>query len=308
MPQGMIERLCRKGEIRVEGSRSRASTRLLEGQKVRLPGTIGSMGRPRSPVSNPVDAPTLKDVDGLILHVDEHMVAINKPAGIAVQGGTGQRQHVDGLIRQLIPATANGPPRLVHRLDKKTSGVLLIARSRQAAAALTAMFRDRGMSKLYWAVAHGVPSTTRGRISLSLVKAGGANARMECIDPEAGKLPPGSRMAVTDYAVLECFRNSHSLVALRPLTGRMHQLRAHLSAIGHPILGDDKYGSGHEREAGLRGMSGKLHLHAREIEMAHPVTGKLLRVRAPLPSHMRDSLHLLGWSGNDHPGSPLGGS
>ena len=250
-----------------------------------------------------------------VLWRDEHLIALNKPPGLPSQGGSGQTRHVDGLASAL--ADGGEKPRLVHRLDRDTSGVLLLARSRAAAKALADAFRHRETRKIYWAVVAGVPSPAMGTVRYGLVKAPGhgakgENERMRTVHPGEIDGTPGAQRAMTDYAVLERLAKRAAWVALVPVTGRTHQLRAHMAAIGHPVAGDGKYGGSAQENAGegwgagLGGaISRKLHLHARSIALTHPFTGARLHVTAPLPEHMARTWETVGWDPREAPADPF---
>ena len=313
VPQGRIEKLCRKGEIRVDGGRVKASTRVEAGQEVRLP--------PLPDASPPEPRPEVSDADAEMIRAaviwrDDHILALNKPPGLAVQGGSGQRRHVDALA-EALRFGAEEKPRLVHRLDRDTSGVLLMARTRAVADALTRAFRDRATRKIYWAAVAGVPQPRMGTIRFGLVKAPGHGARGEAekmlaLHPDAVDATPGAKRAVTDYAVLSALGTRAAWTALVPVTGRTHQLRAHMAELGHPIVGDGKYGGsgqenpGHGWGAQLGGeVSRKLHLHARSLRLTHPVTGAEVTLTAPLPPHMARTWDMLGWDPKDVPADPF---
>ncbi len=305
VPQGRIEKMCRKGEIRVDGGRVKPATRLAPGQTVRVP----PLPEGEAPVPKPAARVSEADaamIRGAVLYRDDHLIALNKPPGLPTQGGTGQSRHVDGLAEALKFGLPD-KPRLVHRLDKDTSGLLLLARSGQAAAKLAKAFQSRATRKIYWAAVAGVPSPREGTIRTGLVKAPGhgphgAGEKMICIHPDAVHDTPGAKRAVSDYKVIENAGQRTAWVALSPITGRTHQLRAHMAEIGHPIVGDGKYGgSGQTNEgdgwgAQLGGdISRKLHLHARSLSFRHPETGKTLTLTAPLPDHMARTWETMGW-------------
>jgi len=284
-----LEKLLRTGQVRIDGRRARAGDRIAAGQTVRVP----PLGAPaptaaerRPPPVPPREAEALR---AAILYRDDDVIALDKPAGLAVQGGTGTTRHLDGLLDALRFEAAERP-RLVHRLDKDTSGVLLLARSAEVAARLAAAFRSKTARKIYWAAVAGVPRPARGRIDLPVAKLPGpAGERM--VADESGSA------AVTYYAVVEAAGGKAAFLALMPVTGRTHQLRVHCAAIGTPILGDGKYGGAAAHLAGAP--AGRaLHLHARALALPHP-RGGMLNVEAPLPSHMRATWRFFGFPGHD---------
>ncbi len=284
LTHGRLEKMLRTGQVRVDGRRARANTRLEAGQSVRIP-PIEPEARP---VPSPVPSISKAEADALratVLFRDDLLLAINKPPGLAVQGGTGTRRHLDAMLDALRFDAAERP-RLVHRLDKDTSGVLLLARNRKAAAQLTSAFRSRAARKLYWAVVVGVPRPRQGRIDRPLAKAPGRQGERMVLDQEDGK------RAVSLYRVVEHAGKRAAWLALEPLTGRTHQLRVHAAALGTPILGDGKYGGSGAFLTGS--LSRKLHLHARAIRMPRP-GGDWLEVTAPLPRHMQATWRFLGF-------------
>jgi len=288
LTQGRIEKLLRKGEIRLDGRRAESKTRVTTGQSIRLPPHIDAQPEPRA-----AEGPTVSEFDArfvrsLVLHADDDVLVLDKPPGLAVQGGTGQgARHLDAML----PALA-GPggdrPRLVHRLDQETSGVLVLGRNVRSTALLAAAFRGRAVRKTYWALVVGVPELARGRIDMPLAKTGGPGGERVAQDDEEGK------RAVTLYAVVDQALDRCAWLAMRPVTGRTHQLRVH-AALGlrTPIVGDTKYG-GAGALLQTDAVARQLHLHARAIDLPHPAGGRL-RVTAPLPAHMRATWDFFGF-------------
>jgi 23S rRNA pseudouridine955/2504/2580 synthase len=245
---------------------------------------------------------------------DDHMIVLNKPAGLAVQGGSGQTRHLGSMLAALRFGRQDDP-RLVHRLDKDTSGLLVLARTGAAAVALARLFRSRAVEKIYTAVVAGRPEPARGTIRYGLIKAGGKGEgeRMRIVDPNDMMSTEGAKSAVTDYRVIEQAGGRAAWVVMRPVTGRTHQLRAHMAAIGCPIAGDGKYGGrGQENDgsgwgAGLGGaVSRKLHLHAVRLNLVHPETGRPMHFTAPLPHHMARTFDLMGWDPDELPETLFG--
>lgn len=315
VPQVRIERMCRKGEVRVDGGRVKPSTRLEAGQVVRVP-PIPDEAPPQreAPDVSPADAAMIQSC---VIYRDDDIIALNKPPGLAVQGGSGQsHRHVDALAAALRFGRPD-KPRLVHRLDRDTSGVLLLARTGKAAASLARSFQARTSRKVYWAVVAGAPSPRSGTIRYGLVKAaghgaGGEGEKMLCIAPDAVAGTEGAKRATTDYTVIDAAAARAAWVALNPVTGRTHQLRAHMAAIGHPVIGDGKYGGSGQENLGDGwgaqlggGVSRKLHLHARSLTLTHPTTGKIFSVTADLPEHMARTWDLFGWRAGDAPVDPF---
>lgn len=315
--QVRIEKMCRKGEIRVNGGRVKPATRLEDGQMVRIPPLPDDAERPVRSIPREPGADDARMIQSCVLWKDDHIIALNKPAGLPSQGGSGQGdRHVDGLADALRFGRSE-KPLLVHRLDKDTSGVLLLARSKRIARRLSEAFRARETRKIYWAAVAGVPTPRMGTIRFGLVKApgrgrGGEGEKMLCIHPEAVKTTPDAKRATTDYSVLSSLGTRVSWVALVPVTGRTHQLRAHMAEIGHPIVGDGKYGGSGQENLGegwgaqLGGeISRKLHLHARSISFVHPITGATVTLTAPLPDHMSRTWKFMDWREADVPADPF---
>ena len=303
--QGRIEKMCRKGELRVDGGRVKASTRLEEGQEVRIPPL--PVGEKPAVVRSSVSAADAKMIQSCVIYRDDHILALNKPPGLPVQGGSGQARHVDGLAEALRFGMEE-KPRLVHRLDKDTSGVLVMARTRKMAADLTAAFKHRETRKIYWALVAGVPTPYLGEIKTGLVKAPGHGSKGEgekmiAIHPRETDSTPGAKRSRTLYATLYRVAGRAAWVALEPVTGRTHQLRVHMAEMGHPIVGDGKYGGSGQENLGdgwgakVGGLiSNKLHLHARTLSFEHPVTRKTVTLTAALPDHMKASWETFGWT------------
>ncbi len=285
LSHGRLEKLLRTGQVRIDGRRAKASTRLEPGQAIRVPplGPAAATGRPA-----PRPQVSARDAEALataVLYRDDWLIALDKPAGLAVQGGSGQKRHLDAMLDALRFGSPERP-RLVHRLDRDTSGVLLLARSAAAARRLTAGFRGLQVEKLYWALVVGVPQAKRGRIAEPLAKRPGPGGEKAAPAGAAGK------PAVTLYRVVESHGSRAAWLALMPLTGRTHQLRAHCALMGTPILGDRKYGG---RDAILPGLPRRLMLLARELALPHPDDGTTLRLTAPLPPHMADAWARFGF-------------
>lgn len=296
LTQGAIQKLCRTGQVRVDGHRADAATRLAAGQSVRIPPL------PESPIPAPgsaaqaraeIDPNTARDLQRLVIYRDDHVLVLNKPHGMPVQGGPGITHHLDGMLDALRFGSPERP-RLVHRLDRDTSGVLLLAPTPGTAAKLAAAFRTRAVEKTYWAVTARRPVPVEGRIDLPLRRIGGARGERtevaERDDKEAAR-------AITDYRTLDHAGQKLAWLELRPLTGRTHQLRVHCVAIGAPILGDVKYARPDQNNAfaaTIDGLSSELHLHARALRLPHPAGGTLV-VEADLPPHMTRTFGTLGF-------------
>jgi 23S rRNA pseudouridine955/2504/2580 synthase len=278
-----LQRLLRTGQVRVDGARASAGQRLRAGQAIRVPpAALRAPANEPSPSARPApaEAGRLRD---RVLYRDERLIAIDKPAGLAVQGGTAQVRHLDRML-DALRFGAPERPRLVHRLDQDTSGVLLLARTAATARELAALFRGRDVRKTYLAVVVGQPDRSAGRIDKPLLKRPGARGERMTVDEEEGK------RAVTRFRVLDAAGDRYALLELEPLTGRTHQLRVHCAVLGTPILGDNKYG-GKDAAPAMKGIAKRLHLHAWRLALPDGPT-----IEAPLPPHLRDTLRALGLS------------
>jgi 23S rRNA pseudouridine955/2504/2580 synthase len=287
-----LQKLLRTGQVRVDSRRVEGNERLDAGAQIRVPKIVRS--------EKPAPAPSVKAplglskadrtaIERMILFEDEHILVLNKPFGLAVQGGSGTKRHIDGMLAGMADRFGGERPRLVHRLDRDTTGVLLIAKHRDAAAKLGRVFQTRSAAKTYWALVRGVPKPPQGKVEAALVKAAGPDG------DRVRKALPGEQKeamhATTHYSVVDRLAHKAAWVSLKPVTGRQHQLRAHMALIGNPIVGDNKYGGDENMPA--EQIEKKLHLHARRLVLPHPFTGGKIDVTAPLPDHMRKTWELL---------------
>ena len=284
VPFGLVAKLARKGQVRVDGARVKPEDRLQPGQSVRVPPLPDPGELKETPSLSREDAAFARS---LVIYKDEEIIAFNKPPGLPVQGGSKVTHHLD----RLLDAFGRGEerPRLVHRLDKDTSGVLVVAKTAQAAKRLSKLFQGRDLKKTYWAVCLGVPAPMVGEIKGFMKKSSGGEGDREMMVP-ARHGEEGAQYALTRYAVADEAGRRVSWVLLRPETGRTHQLRVHMAAAGHSILGDGKYVCDIPTPEGL---SRKLHLHARKLEIPRPGK-KPLVIEAALPAHMIDTFDALG--------------
>ncbi len=291
LTQGALQKMLRTGQIRVDGKRAEANTRLLGGQQVRIPPMPEGPAPKAAP--KPVNEHDAAELQRMVIYRDEAVIAIDKPQGLPVQGGPGIAKHVDGLL-DALRFGSDERPRLVHRLDRDTTGVLVLARTAAAAASLARAFRGRDAKKTYWAVVVGRPHPLEGRIDMALAKQGGAHGERT--------VPSDARdaaRAVTIYRVMDSAQKRAALLELTPLTGRTHQLRVHCAAaLGCPILGDGKYGGAAAHPDGFGDRT--LHLHARALSLPHP-DGGVLELAAALPPHMKETFAFLGF---DRPRTP----
>jgi 23S rRNA pseudouridine955/2504/2580 synthase len=282
----MVSRWARTGQLRVDGKKAVPGDRIETGQKICFPAAEVTPLRSSRvlPKREPLTADEERFVSDMVIYEDEHAFVLNKPPGLATQGGTKTHQHLDRLLDGL--ADERGRPKLVHRLDKDTSGALLVARSARSAGHFAKAFSGRTARKVYWALVIGVPAVDEGTIDAPLAKQPGTGGEKMHVDREHGLA------ARTRWRVIDRAGNRAAWLELQPLTGRTHQLRAHMAALGHPIVGDAKYGGAEAFLTG--GISRKLHLHARRIRIEAPDGGKI-DVTAELPAHFAESLVTLGF-------------
>ncbi len=288
---GHLQKLLRSGQIRIDGGRAKADTRILAGQSIRIPPLAVDEKSNKPLTQNTIKSQGDHDVlKQMLIYEDPKVYVFNKPAGLAVQGGSGLTRHVDGMLEAWRNKKGE-KPRLVHRLDRDTSGVLVVARTRGAAQFLTKAFRERDTKKTYWALVKGLPRKKEDKISTWLVKdqtPDGDKMRV-C---EHGE--PDSDHAISYYKILEKAGSGLTWLEMEPYTGRTHQLRVHAHYIGHPIIGDPKYFEADQNWEFPGGLQNKLHLHARRIRIPNP-SGGMLDVTAPLSPHMQQSWNLLGF-------------
>jgi 23S rRNA pseudouridine955/2504/2580 synthase len=316
LTQSQVEKMLRTGQIRVDGARAKSNTRLSAGMQVRLPILSTDEARPAPDKTAKLSKEDRDFLREITLYEDDDMIALNKPAGLAVQGGSGQGKHIDGMLASLSDGTHR--PVLVHRLDKDTSGVLLVAKHPASAARLAELFRSRDMDKVYWAVTVAVPNPPFGQIRCWMVK-GVPDQHEEdgyrVVNPKtrgrrdsdrermfrSAQGVEGARHSITDYAVISTAGQRAAWVALKPLTGRMHQLRFHMLEMNTSILGDFKYQCRREVPQGL---APGLHLHARALIIPRP-NAKPLQIVAPLPPHMKQTFEALGFLEQEAGKDPL---
>ena len=290
---GQLQKLLRSGQVRVDGGRAKTDLRVQPGQTVRIP-PMGVDGKEKT--SGPIAGRDLKhSPDGellsrMLIHEDDKVFVLNKPAGIAVQGGSGLTRHIDKML-EAWTSKKGEKPRLVHRLDRDTSGVLVVARTRGAAQKLTAAFRERDTKKTYWALVKGVPRKRDDKVSTWLVKEATPDGDRMRIAKHG---EDGADHAVSYYRIVEQAGQDFAWLEMEPYTGRTHQLRVHALHIGHPILGDPKYFDTDVNWKFPGGVQNRLHLHDRHIDIPHPSGGRL-KVTAPLSPHMVQTWNLFGF-------------
>jgi len=290
LPFGRLQKLLRTGEVRVDKGRVKANTRLEVGQVVRIP-PVDDDVKPATPRINSKDADFLRD---LILYEDDDIYVFNKPHGLAVQGGSGTKRHMDGMLQSLINKKGEAP-RLVHRLDRDTSGCLLVAKTRAVASHFGQVFRTRSARKIYWAVTVGVPNPPQGRISCFIARQSTKDGEQMVVVSNGDN---GAQHSVSHYSVTDNAGRDFAWVTLKPVTGRTHQLRVHMQHIGTPILDDPRYFSLDNWNWERPEVLGEgLHLHARRLAL--PLrNGKRLDITAPLPPHMVRTFDALGFDAN----------
>jgi 23S rRNA pseudouridine955/2504/2580 synthase len=282
----LVSRWSRTGQLRLDGKRAAPGDRIEAGQTIRVPPAEAAAAAPNRPERKALSDDEAAFVREMVIHEDAQAFVLDKPPGLATQGGTKTVQHLDGLLGGLA-GEDGGRPKLVHRLDKDTSGALLVARTARAAAFFSKAFSGRTARKVYWAVVIGVPDVEDGLIDLPLAKQPGTGGEKMHVDESENGLPSRTR-----YRVIERAGNRAAWVELQPLTGRTHQLRVHMAAIGHPIVGDGKYAG---QDAFLTGsISRKLHLHARRLRIDHPDGGRIDVTAAP-PPHFAETMANLGF-------------
>ncbi len=288
---GMLEKFIRKGQVRVDGGRVKASTRLVSGQDIRIPPIDVPLKADKNQpqLSKHERAENKKFIKNTIIYEDAAIMVLNKPHGLAVQGGTGTTVHIDGMLEAFDDEGER--PRLVHRLDRDTGGVLVLAKTRKAAARLGEAFQKHRVEKTYWALTAGVPRPREGTIDMPVAKKMLIHdgVGFEKVVPAKGE---EAKKAVSDFQTMDDAGAGVGFIALRPRTGRTHQLRVHCAAIGVPVVGDGKYGG---VDARIEGISQKLHLHCRAMSFAHPVSGQGMTFIAPLQSHMYKTWKFFGF-------------
>ncbi len=295
-----LQKLLRSGQVRVDSKRAQANDRLNAGAEIRVPAIVRKPKKAGPSSGSGLKAPLgvskgdRDAIERMIIYEDEYVLVLNKPFGLAVQGGTGTKKHIDGMLEGMADRFGGERPRLVHRIDRDTTGILLVALTRDAAAKFGKTFQTRSAAKTYWALVNGVPKPAQGKIEAALVKASGPDG------DRVRKAKPGEQAvamhATTHYSVIDQVARKAAWVSLKPVTGRQHQLRAHMHMIGHPIVGDNKYEGDVNMPA--ENIEKKLHLHARRLIIAHPKTGLKIDVTAPLPEHMRATWETLGFEAN----------
>ncbi len=288
LKNGQLQRLIRGKNIRVNQAKTSADYRLKEGDIIRIPPmNVGE----KDNLPRDLSKADIEFMQSLVIYKDDNVIVLNKPAGIAVQGGSKTERHIDGMLDALRFGKEE-KPHLVHRLDKDTSGVLVIGRTANDASKLAECFKSRKAQKIYWAVVAGKPKLLSGKIDAPLSKLGNVRGGEQMkVDYDNGQ------RAQTLYRVIDSLSRKASWIEMAPLTGRTHQLRVHCATLNTPIIGDMKYGGERAVSLGLDNEK-KMHLHARAIQMPHPVKG-ILNVTAQLPKHIKETFDFLGFDETD---------
>ena len=286
---GMLQKLLRKGHIRIDGKRAKSNSRLLSEQLVRVPPlNLEQRDYSEQKKHEPMSQDDIYYMQNMVIHKDDHLIVLNKPSGLAVQGGSNTKRHIDGML-DALKFELNEKPKLVHRLDKDTSGLLLLARTRVAAQKLTKQFQTKTTEKYYWALVKGAPKLKQGKINMPLLKQGKKGHEKIISAPNHDD----AKSAITLFATVASVPNIATFMVLRPITGRTHQLRVHMAEMGNVIVGDGKYG-GIDAQIGGE-ISRKLHLHARHIKIPHPSNGEIFEITAPIMGHIKNSFHSFGF-------------
>lgn len=289
---GMLQKLLRKGHIRLDGKRAKSNTRVATDQIVRVPPLNLETRIYAKKPEGELHQEDIYYMQNMVLHMDDDIIVLNKPSGLAVQGGSNTKRHIDGMLNAL-KYDLTEKPKLVHRLDKDTSGLLIIARTRVAAQKLTKAFQTKTTEKYYWAVVKSAPKLREGKINMPLLKQGKKGHEKVIAAPTGEDAHADAKSAITLFATVSTVPALASFMVLRPITGRTHQLRVHMAEMGNVIIGDGKYGG---TEAHIGGeISRKLHLHARHLKIPHPSTGEIFEITAPIESHMKNTFHSLGF-------------
>ena len=276
LPLSRLQKLLRTKQVKVDGKKCETATRLISGQEIRVPPLQDDIMTDNKTSVSKRDA---EFVRSLVIYKDENIIVLNKPSGLAVQGGTNTKRHIDGMLSALCFENDEAP-KLVHRIDKDTSGILLLARNRKYAELLTKAFKNKEIKKTYLAVVQGCPKQKKMIIDAPLLKQG-----------ERMVVAADGQKALSEMRVLDNAGDRFALVELSPQTGRTHQLRAHMKYIGNPIVGDDRYFI--ERKAKINDIADKLYLHAYKIDLTDIY--KKLVITAEIPEYFKQVFDSFGW-------------
>ena len=291
-----VNTLCRKGLIRVNGIKAKASHRVVIGDIITIPSF--SLSITDDVASAKIDPKLAKLLLDAVIFKDKHLIALNKPEGLASQGGSSQgTRHVDSY-KSTLQFDAKDSPRLIHRLDKETSGILLLARDVKTASTFATLFRDKQVEKIYWALVEGVPKKEKGILESYIgdVDIWKPRSNLGLIEQKKSRQYNNKKKALTFYQVIEKIGSKYAWLELKPITGRTHQLRIHCSALGNPIVGDRKYKNSEDKNShDLPYSFKKLFLHARCVTFIHPISKKTIEIEASLPKHMGSVWKYFGW-------------